>query len=164
MISVAIVICLLIIAGLIAVLAFKKDGKNDDYRALLAAHASLPGPQGPPGQGSCAPVNSACNVEEDYPWRWRGWGWRRHPGWYRRGVWADPYAYYPQSLVTETCLNECCDYDKCAAGLGCNWKGLDNRWHLGHPTQCLAYRNCVNSSTKPDKERHLECAAKAAQV
>lgn len=102
---------------------------------------------------------------EDY-WRggWRRPGWARGIGWAYRRPWINNYPYYPQSLVTETCLNECCDYDKCVQGLGCNWKGLDNRWHVGNSTECLAYRNCVNNSTKPENERHLECSAKAARA
>lgn len=76
----------------------------------------------------------------------------------------DPYPYYPQSLISETCLNECCDYERCSAGHGCNWKGLDNRWHLGSPNQCLIYKNCINSLTKPDKEKHMECISKASVI
>jgi hypothetical protein len=111
------------------------------------------------------------SCSEEY-WGRRGWarggwprGWARGgwPGrWYGRGIIpVSYYPYYPQSLAQETCLNQCCDYGKCIAGSGCNWKGTDNRWHVGTPTQCLIYRNCANNSIKPDRERHLECSAKA---
>lgn len=148
MISVVVTLCLLIITGLIAILVLKRNDKSDD-------HAVLAGSSVPPGQ-SCP--QSCPVVEEDYPWRRRGWGFRRP---YPRPFVAYPYSYYPQSLISETCLNECCDYGRCIAGLGCNWKGITNKWHVGTPTQCHVYRNCINTSTKPENERHIECLGKA---
>lgn len=163
--SVVIVICLLIIAGLIAILAIKRNDKGNDYAVLARMLAPVQGQQSPQGP-SCPQDNSPRPiVEEHYPWRWRGRGWRWHHPRFTMPLVADPYNYYPQSLIAETCLNECCDYSRCSAGLGCNWKGIDNRWHLGTPNQCLAYRNCISSSTtKSDKEKNIECLGKAAVV
>ena len=54
---------------------------------------------------------------------WRGLGWRRGWGWDR-------------PVYQNSCLNGCCDYDKCMAGLGCNWVGPDGNWRRGTPQQC----------------------------
>lgn len=138
---VVVLLCLLIISGLIVLLVIKKKdhnkGGNTEYTVIN---------------------HSPVVLQEDY---WRRW---RYPRYYRRGIIpvASPY-YVPQSMISETCLNQCCDYEKCNAGLGCNWKGLDDRWHVGTPTQCLMYRNCVNNAKKgSNMENHINCAAKAS--
>lgn len=149
MILVVIILFLLIITGLITVLIIKRKDNNDNFKIFIT---------NPEAQNVVREIHHyPPEITENYPWR-------RHPRWwYRRGITpgpADPY--YPQSLIQEHCLNECCDYEKCVAGYGCNWKGLDNRWQIGNPTQCLQYRKCVNNSKKKDNiERHLECAEKA---
>lgn len=51
---------------------------------------------------------------------------------------------YPQFAVSESCLNRCCDYNKCIAGEGCNWKTKDGEWIVGTPYQCLKYSECIN--------------------
>lgn len=53
---------------------------------------------------------------------------------------------YPQALIQETCLNKCCDYEKCTEGKGCKWRSIKNDWLQGTPLQCQLYKECIDKN------------------
>lgn len=90
---------------------------------------------------------------------WRGWrgGWRG--GWGPRRYWgwnAPRYNYYYAPAIDNSCLNSCCDTDKCSQGLGCNWNDLNGKWVSGSPYQCIKYKQCLRKN-RDDKDRNEKC-------
>jgi len=89
----------------------------------------------------CIVILSISEIKDNY---------RVYPRYYPRRF-VTPFEIrrnYPQFVVTESCLNTCCDYNKCIEGKGCNWQTRDGEWVIGTPLQCLKYKDCIQKNDK----------------